>query len=106
MNPGKPVMKRILLSLFIGSYLAVAATLALASDDPQPSQQPTPASAAPTAPKPVKTGEQVFNNNCSRCHQPPMSIPPRATGTVVMHMRTRARLSREDEQLLLHFLAP
>jgi cytochrome c2 len=51
-------------------------------------------------------GEKVFADNCSRCHQPPMSLPPRITGTILMHMRTRARLSREDEQALLHFMAP
>lgn len=52
------------------------------------------------------TGEQVFIRNCSRCHQPPMSISPRITGTVIMHMRVRARLSREDQKLLLKYLAP
>ena len=51
-------------------------------------------------------GERVFAANCSRCHQPPMSLPPRMTGTVLMHMRTRARLSREDEKSLLKYLAP
>jgi cytochrome c2 len=51
-------------------------------------------------------GEQIFEQNCSRCHMPPMSIPPRVTGTILMHMRTRARLSREDEQALLKFMAP
>jgi hypothetical protein len=51
-------------------------------------------------------GEQLFAQNCSRCHVPPMSIPPRVTGTILMHMRTRARLSREDEQALLQFMAP
>lgn len=53
-----------------------------------------------------KSGEQVFMQNCSRCHKPPMSISPRITGTVVMHMRVRAKLSRQDEQALLHYLAP
>ncbi len=51
-------------------------------------------------------GERVFAANCSRCHQPPMSLTPRITGTVIMHMRTRARLSREDEKLILKYLAP
>jgi hypothetical protein len=37
---------------------------------------------------------------------PPMSISPRTTGTIIMHMRTRARLSREDELKLLKFMAP
>jgi len=35
-----------------------------------------------------------------------MSIPQRITGTVIMHMRTRARLSRQDELLLLKYMAP
>ena len=59
-----------------------------------------------TATGPAKTGEQVFATNCSRCHAAPMSLSPRITGTVVMHMRVRARLSQHDEQLLLKFLAP
>jgi cytochrome c5 len=51
-------------------------------------------------------GERAFAANCSRCHAAPMSLPPRITGTVIMHMRTRARLSRQDEQALLKYLAP
>ena len=51
-------------------------------------------------------GERVFMANCSRCHTPPMSLSPRITGTVLMHMRVRARLSKQDEQLLLKYLAP
>ena len=65
---------------------------------------------AGTKPKPAAStqneGERLFAQNCSRCHVPPMSIPPRATGTILMHMRTRARLSRADEQALLKFMAP
>ena len=53
-----------------------------------------------------RTGEQIFMENCSRCHRPPMAISPRITGTIVMHMRIRAKLSREDEQALLRYLAP
>jgi cytochrome c5 len=65
-----------------------------------------------TAPKAAATanaqneGERLFAVNCGRCHQPPMSISPRTTGTIIMHMRTRARLSRQDERALLKFLAP
>jgi cytochrome c5 len=51
-------------------------------------------------------GEEVFKANCGRCHMPPMTLSPRITGTVVMHMRVRARLSRQDEKLLLKYLAP
>jgi mono/diheme cytochrome c family protein len=51
-------------------------------------------------------GARLFETNCSRCHTPPMSISPRTAGTILMHMRTRARLSRKDEQALLKFMAP
>jgi cytochrome c5 len=51
-------------------------------------------------------GEQVFTANCGRCHTPPSGLSQRVTGTVIMHMRVRARLSREDEEALLRFLAP
>jgi hypothetical protein len=59
-----------------------------------------------TTARPQNQGERIFAVNCGRCHQPPMSIPPRVTGTIIIHMRTRARLSREDEQALLKFMAP
>lgn len=53
-----------------------------------------------------RSGEEVFMQNCSRCHKPPMSISPRITGTVLIHMRVRAKLSKQDEQALLRYLAP
>jgi cytochrome c5 len=62
--------------------------------------------AAPRPPVPPTGGDGVFQQNCSRCHMPPMTISPRITGTVIMHMRVRARLSREDERLLMKYLAP
>jgi cytochrome c5 len=65
-----------------------------------------PERTAKTHEKQQPSGERIFMNNCSRCHMPPMSIPPRITGTVIMHMRTRARLSEEDQRALLKYLAP
>lgn len=80
------------LSLFAGSAQKEAVRT-------QPAVQKTSSSSS-------TTGEQVFATNCSRCHAAPMSLSPRITGTVVMHMRVRARLSQKDEQLLLKYLAP
>jgi cytochrome c5 len=59
-------------------------------------------SAVPVA----SAGEKVFMANCARCHTPPMTLRPSVTGTVVAHMRVRARLSRKDEKSLLQYLAP
>jgi cytochrome c5 len=51
-------------------------------------------------------GDRIFTANCSRCHMAPMIIPPRITGTVIAHMRVRARLSKYEQDVLLKFMAP
>ena len=51
-------------------------------------------------------GDQVFRQNCARCHTVPESFSPHIAGTVVRHMRVRAGLSAEDEKALLRFLNP
>jgi cytochrome c5 len=51
-------------------------------------------------------GEQKFRQNCGRCHHAPESISPREVKAVLQHMRVRAMLSEEDEQLILKYLAP
>ncbi|MGD0831281.1 MAG: hypothetical protein ABR907_10085 [Terracidiphilus sp.] len=64
-----------------------------------------PAHAQPSA-KLTEPGEKIFAANCARCHTPPMTLNPRVTGTVLLHMRVRAHLSSKDEKLLLQYLAP
>jgi mono/diheme cytochrome c family protein len=51
-------------------------------------------------------GERVFKQNCSRCHNPPQGIPPRITGSTLLHMRVRASLSAADEKAVLRFMHP
>lgn len=98
-------MKPLILSVVVCFSLVALASIALASQAaPSPDSTKQPATTQNHGAQP--TGEEVFNNNCARCHMPPMAISPRITGTVVMHMRVRARLSREDEKLLLKYLAP
>jgi cytochrome c5 len=93
-------MKRFILCAFLFAFLLRMAAAAM-SEPPLNShdQKVVSQTAQPT-------GEEVFKANCARCHTPPMSISPRITGTVIMHMRTRARLSRQDEKLLLKYMAP
>jgi len=90
---------RAIFTCILAVPLGMMAAPARQRKDPAP--QP-----AQTSSVQVQAGERVFAANCSRCHQAPMSLSPRITGTVIMHMRTRARLSREDEKLLLNFLSP
>jgi cytochrome c5 len=61
---------------------------------------------APNSPAQTRDGDQVFQQNCARCHTVPESFSPRISGTVVRHMRVRAGLSAEDEKALLRFLNP
>jgi cytochrome c5 len=53
-----------------------------------------------------KEGERRFQANCARCHNPPDSLSPREVKAVLQHMRVRAMLSEQDEQLILKYLAP
>jgi cytochrome c5 len=51
-------------------------------------------------------GEQVFHQNCYRCHQEPQGFSPSISGTIARHMRVRANLSDDDYKALLKFLNP
>jgi len=51
-------------------------------------------------------GQQVFEQNCSRCHNTPQGFSPSINVAVARHMRVRAGLSKEDEQAILRFLNP
>ena len=69
-----------------------------------PNQKPAPADRSKT--HQANEGERRFQANCGRCHNAPESISPREIRAVLQHMRVRAMLSAEDEQLILKYLAP
>ena len=52
------------------------------------------------------SGEQKFQQNCSRCHNAPEGFSARISGTVVKHMRVRASLSEQDAREILRYLNP
>jgi cytochrome c5 len=87
--------------------LLLAATAAIGQTKSSPPQQPQ----SETSPKAVHTvkpdrGQQVFDQNCHRCHNAPEGFPPSISGTIAMHMRARANLSEADYKALLRFLNP
>ena len=90
----------LLLILLFGYSLKVFATPQTATQTPK---GPKTTANKSTTPDP---GEQKFKENCGRCHNPPDSLSPREVKAVVQHMRVRAMLSAEDEQLILKYLAP
>jgi mono/diheme cytochrome c family protein len=51
-------------------------------------------------------GEQLFKQNCARCHEAPQGFPAQNAGTIVRHMRVRASLSARDEKALMDFMNP
>jgi len=52
------------------------------------------------------SGEQKFQQNCSRCHNAPEGFSSRISGTIVQHMRVRASLSERDAREILRYLNP
>ena len=90
------------LVMMISAGLWLSGMRLYAGTQTQKEQKPAPA----VSNSGQRSGEQIFMENCSRCHKPPMTISPRVTGTVVMHMRVRAKLSEQDQKALLRYLAP
>ena len=84
--------------------LGTAAVITPAQD----AQKPTQPNANAVDPHPAQPdrGQQVFAQNCSRCHNSPEGFSPRISGTIARHMRVRAGLSDEDYKALRHFLNP
>jgi hypothetical protein len=58
--------------------------------------------------RPKKTSvdpDDVYKNNCMRCHGAVRQYSPRQTATIVMHMRVRANMTAEETQAILQYLA-
>ncbi len=87
--------------------LLLAATAAMGqAKDPSPQAIQNRVSPKAVQPKNPDRGQQVFNQNCSRCHNAPEGFPPSVSGTIARHMRVRASLSESDYKALLQFLNP
>ena len=86
----------------------VGATPAAPAPAPQNAAQNTPAQKKATQPAQGSEdpGEQVFEQNCSRCHAAPEGFSTRISGTIVRHMRVRASLSEKQERELMKYLNP
>jgi cytochrome c5 len=87
-------------TLAIGVSTAVGQT-----DSPrqQPNKKPSPMAVnAGTQDR----GQQVFEQNCARCHNAPEGFASGISGTVAMHMRVHAGLSDADYKALRRFLNP
>jgi cytochrome c5 len=90
------------------ALFAICANVSAQSQAPAPAPAKKHAAAAKstTADQDQKEGERRFFANCGRCHNPPESISPTEVNAVLRHMRVRAMLSAEDEELIRKYLAP
>lgn len=88
--------------------LAVLLSTAYAAKPPAGSSPQSSAKSASTkgGSQAGSAGAELFATHCGRCHKPPEDLSPRVVPAALAHMRTRAMLSRRDEQELLKFLAP
>jgi len=92
-------------SLILGALvLGTADTITQAKEAPRPSQ--SNAGTVDSKSAESARGQEVFAQNCSRCHNAPQGFSPRISGTIARHMRVRAGLSDEDYKALRHFLNP
>lgn len=85
--------------------LGVTAAVCQQASNTGRQSRPHPAGKAVHTSNPDR-GQQVFNQNCSRCHNPPEGFSPNISGSIAMHMRVRAGLSEADYKALRHFLNP
>ena len=92
-------MKRL---IAVGLIALSGALVCAAKDSKHTSQGPQKNDAGTVAAE----GEQRFQTHCGRCHQAPEDLSPRTAPAVLRHMRVRAMLTREDEQLILQYIAP
>ena len=95
-------MKRLKLVIFCSILLTASAVAGLMAQ----STKPKPDGSGASAPANQERGQQVFAQNCSRCHNAPEGFSPRISGTIARHMRVRASLSEADYKALLKFLNP
>lgn len=94
------------LELVLLGCVVLAGSAAVAEMKAPPAQS-EPAASGPTAQTAsTDRGQQVFNQNCARCHNAPEGFSPRISGSVAKHMRMRASLSDADYRALLKFLNP
>lgn len=87
-------------------FLVLATAAAFGQPKNSSRRNPSGASSKTVHADSADRGQQVFNRNCSRCHNPPQGFSPNISGTIAMHMRVRAGLSEADYKALLRFLNP
>lgn len=100
-------LERIMLGLtLLAATLAIGASAAIGqADNPQQKSHNKASPKAAGAPNDNR-GQQVFEQNCARCHNAPQGFSSSISGSIAMHMRVRVGLSDADYKALRRFLNP
>ncbi|MBV9081763.1 MAG: cytochrome c [Acidobacteriaceae bacterium] len=53
----------------------------------------------------ILDGEEIYQNNCTRCHIAIHTFAPKRMATVAHHMQVRAMLTREEQSAVIRYLA-
>jgi cytochrome c5 len=100
-------LERIVLGLpLLAVTLAIGASVANGQTDSPHQQSGNKTSFKTASTASPDRGQQVFEQNCARCHNSPEGFSSGISGTVAMHMRVRAGLSDADYRALRRFLNP
>lgn len=91
--------------IITGVLLVAVLPLVAQTSRSKPKDQRTPSSTTASSAASDR-GQQVFEQNCSRCHNAPEGFSSSISGTIAMHMRTRANLSEADYKALRRFFNP
>ena len=88
-----------------GVLLITVLPLVAQTNRPKPKEARTPPARAASSAV-TDRGQQVFERNCSRCHNAPEGFSTSISGAIAMHMRARANLSEADYKALRRFFNP
>jgi cytochrome c5 len=90
----------------LAATLAIGTAVAIGQSDGAQQQPNTKAPSQAAHATKQDRGQQVFEQNCARCHNAPEGFSSNISGSAAMHMRVRAELSDADYKALRRFLNP
>lgn len=100
-------LEKIILGLpLLAATVAIAASQVLGQTDSPQQQSDKKAFLKAVQSSGRDRGQQVFEQNCARCHDAPQGFSSNISDAVAMHMRVRAKLSDPDYKALRRFLNP
>jgi hypothetical protein len=93
--------------IFVTTASILTATLLIAgaaSVQGQTGQTTPPAKKTEQRAKPKLSPDQAYRANCTRCHSELPKVDPAAMKTILMHMRVRANMPKDQARAVVDYL--